>query len=94
MRDLIEGKRVGGSAFHVRDCYVWAQIYYLDSPTDYREYLSHQHTNSKFGELVMLDSEKRSSNQAGNVFAAFAVCFVFALLAMAGCLLYLAVDRF
>ena len=27
------------SAFHVADRYIWAQIYYLDSPTDYREYL-------------------------------------------------------
>jgi len=24
---------------HVGDCYVWSEIYYLDSPTDYRECL-------------------------------------------------------
>ena len=24
---------------NVSDCHVWAEIYYLDSPTDYREYI-------------------------------------------------------
>ena len=28
-----------GEEFHVADAYIWAQIYYLDSPTDYREQL-------------------------------------------------------
>ena len=28
-----------GEEFHVADAYIWAQIYYLDSPTDYREHL-------------------------------------------------------
>ena len=32
-------KQIGGQPFHIRDCYVWAEIYYLDSSTDYREYL-------------------------------------------------------
>ena len=32
---------IGGDSFHVRDCYVWAEIFYLDSATDYREYLPH-----------------------------------------------------
>lgn len=32
-------KQIGGEPFHVRDCYVWAEIFYLDSGTDYREYL-------------------------------------------------------
>lgn len=52
------GKQLGGEAFHVRDCYVWAEIQYLDSPTDYREYLP-QRTTSTFGrtdtELVITD---------------------------------------
>jgi len=30
---------MGGEGVHIGDCYVWAEIYYLDSPTDYREYL-------------------------------------------------------
>jgi len=30
---------IGGHPMHVGDCYVWSEIYYLDSPTDYRECL-------------------------------------------------------
>ena len=26
-------------AFRIPDCQIWAEIYYLDSPTNYREYL-------------------------------------------------------
>lgn len=37
MDDL--GRRIGGTAVHIGDAYIWAQINYLDSPTDYREYL-------------------------------------------------------
>jgi hypothetical protein len=32
-------ERTGGQDFHVGDVHVWAAIYYLDSTTDYREYL-------------------------------------------------------
>jgi len=52
------GKQVGGELVHVRDCYVWAEIHYLDSPTDYREFLpptSIRHTRVG-SDLVMLDS--------------------------------------
>lgn len=30
---------IGGTTYHVGDAYVWSAIYYLDSPTDFREYL-------------------------------------------------------
>src|SRR4051794_8098908 len=30
---------IGGRVIHVNDCYIWSEIYYLDSPTDYRECL-------------------------------------------------------
>jgi hypothetical protein len=56
---LNRNRQIGGEPVHVRDCYIWAEIYYLDSPTDYREYLplaSSQH------ELVMLDSSREGSN--------------------------------
>jgi hypothetical protein len=33
-------KQIGGESIHVRDCYVWAEIYYLDSATNYRECLA------------------------------------------------------
>jgi hypothetical protein len=32
-------QQAGGEMFHVSDARVWAEINYLDSPTDYREYL-------------------------------------------------------
>ena len=38
---LNQDKQIGGEPVHVRDCYVWAEVYYLDSRTDYREYLPH-----------------------------------------------------
>lgn len=36
----MEHKDVGGQSVHIGNCQVWAAIYYLDSPTDYREFLS------------------------------------------------------
>jgi len=39
MGNSAKSARDGGQEFHVADCYVWAEIHYLDSPTDYREYL-------------------------------------------------------
>lgn len=58
MSDVNE--EIGGTAFHVGDCYVWSAIYYLDSPTDYREYLPQQEVlRSVIGDdLVMLDSQR------------------------------------
>ena len=48
---------VGGQPFHVRDSYVWAEIYYLDSPTDYRECLPQYATTVRVdSELIFLDS--------------------------------------
>src|SRR5882762_8348906 len=32
-------RAMGGTTVHIGDCYVWASIYYLDSSTDYREYI-------------------------------------------------------
>jgi hypothetical protein len=57
MGQLIHQERIGGTAAHVGDCLVWAEIYYLDSPTDYREYLPNQHRQPVRidSELVMLD---------------------------------------
>jgi hypothetical protein len=33
-------QQVGGVAFTVGNAYLWATIYYLDSVTDYREYIA------------------------------------------------------
>jgi len=39
MADLVESKHLAETFVRIRDCHVWTAIYYLDSPTDYREYL-------------------------------------------------------
>lgn len=52
-------KRANGREFHVSDCYVWAEIYYLDSATDYKECLSRNVNHPpalKDDGLVLLDS--------------------------------------
>jgi hypothetical protein len=41
LADYPRTNRESGGGIHIGDCYVWAEIYYLDSPTDYREYLPH-----------------------------------------------------
>jgi len=54
-------ERIGGSAVHVGDCYVWASISYLDSSTDYRECLPprRQRVVPSDDELGMLDERSR-----------------------------------
>jgi hypothetical protein len=56
MSDLTPQKQIGGTAIHVGDCRVWAEIYYLDSPTDYREFLPcNEPRPVPARELVLLD---------------------------------------
>lgn len=79
---LNQDKQVGGQPVHVRDCYVWAEIYYLDSPTNYREYLPHQPAEPstvRRDEFVMLDSsgESSKSNPKGG-WAIADLCFIIA----------------
>lgn len=58
MSDFLKEEDVAGTSFRVGDCYIWAKIAYLDSLTDYREYLpkNDDRTPAAKGELVMLDS--------------------------------------
>lgn len=67
------GKQLGGEAFHVRDCYVWAEIQYLDSPTDYREYLPQRTTSSS----ELTDSELVITDPTTTNWTASLVCFLF-----------------
>jgi hypothetical protein len=61
MSEPNEHTQPGGATSHVGDCYIWAEIYYLDSATDYRECVSTSIREvSNFGELVMLDENKPS----------------------------------
>lgn len=91
MADPVEHKNVAGAAFHVRDCYVWAEIYYLDSPTDYREYLPR---GSGFGNLVMLDSSQASSDLKTRAFPVLANCVALSLVLLAEYLVYIVADGF
>jgi hypothetical protein len=39
MAKTVPREEIGGEGIHVRDCYVWTEISYLDSSSDFREYL-------------------------------------------------------
>jgi hypothetical protein len=72
MGQRIYQEHIGGTAAHVGDCLVWAEIYYLDSPTDYREYLPNHHRQPVRidSQLVMLDSAVPKPTFARILFAA------------------------
>lgn len=55
-------EQTGGLQVRVSDCYIWAAIYYLDSPSDYRECLpySRQRIATPSGYLVMLGDKRPS----------------------------------
>jgi hypothetical protein len=55
MADLHQG--TDRNFVHIQDCRVWAEINYLDSPTDYREYLPQGalQFGGKRSHFVMLD---------------------------------------
>src|SRR5690348_16754825 len=50
-------------AFKISDCRIWAEIYYLDSPTNYREYLHAVPLSPSIprNHLIMLDARSRRS---------------------------------
>ena len=79
-------EQIGGSAVHVGDCYIWAAISYLDSPTDYRECLPHhgrRPTVLSEDELVMLDERAHSlwaKSGAATIFAFLTSMFLLFLL--------------
>lgn len=55
---------IGGESVRIGDCRVWAEICYLDSPTDYREYLPQNTVRPRptlGDDLVMLDSGSYAS---------------------------------
>lgn len=84
-------RHVGGSSFHVSDCQIWAEIHYLDSRTDYKEYLA---VNSLRGwqplesELVMLDDEHPHSWSVPSLFSFTFVARVSASLGLVLLLLF------
>jgi hypothetical protein len=73
---------IGGAAVHIGDCHIWAAIYYLDSPTDYREFLPPADTRSRSAdhELTMLDDTPLWWGRIG----IFIYLLILAMLAIAG----------
>lgn len=51
-----------GKEFHVRDCYVWFEIHYLDSATDYRECLPQNEIHAPIHnhDRILLDPSRDS----------------------------------
>ena len=57
MSKLVRSDAGFGTSCHIGDCYVWAEIFYLDSPTDYREYLPERRAIAAvFGQFTTLDN--------------------------------------
>jgi hypothetical protein len=46
MREMSDPEEVGGETIRIGDCFVWSEIYYLDSPTDYCEYIPNKKPSS------------------------------------------------
>jgi hypothetical protein len=82
---LNQAKQIGGEPVHIRDCYVWAEIYYLDSKTDYREYLPNHPHSLPESALDMLDSSRESPTP--NPIASWAVPL--AVIVVSGLFMYL-----
>jgi hypothetical protein len=93
MANTIPRKEIGGEGIHVRDCYVWREIYYLDSPSDYREYLpQNQHWSPDGHRLEMLDSPRQSLRPARDLSGSLAAVF-FLFAGLIGGLLFYPVLR-
>ena len=77
--------------FRIGDCYVWSEIHYLDSRTDYKEFLSENVRKPNAGEkdLIMLDS---SAVCWPGVFG-LAIVFLAGVVGT-GCLVYFAVTGY
>jgi hypothetical protein len=87
-----QSKHTRGVPFHVGDCYIWAAIFYLDSPTDYRECLardSAQLRSLACADLIMLDSVKQRPISRTKRWLAPVWTVPFLLLLIAGVFLYL-----
>lgn len=85
--------------FHVRDCQLWAEIDYLDSPTDYREFLPGQRARADMpdrSEFVMLETQNQSPKRAGTRVSVVVMVMVSMLifLLICGCFFHLFLNAF
>jgi hypothetical protein len=73
-------QQIGGKPVYIRDCYIWAEIHYLDSATDYREYLLEypvRRGTVRREDLVMLDSSRQGLSSNPQRSWAIAALFLF-----------------
>jgi hypothetical protein len=66
MANTTQRKKISSEAIHVRDGYVWKEIHYLDSPSDYRECLPQDNYWNLDDGLAVLPSPGRSLRSAGD----------------------------
>jgi hypothetical protein len=78
MHESPDERRIGGTAVHVRDCYVWAEIQYLDSPTDYREYLQTKY-EPVFTDKELTFEDEKTCWQWEALYASIFIGFLFCL---------------
>ena len=84
-------KDVGGNSIHISDCFIWSAIYYLDSATNYREFLPESHIRPRpasHDELVLLDTSTITRGCHSLVPMA-----ILALLALVGYLLWCLLNK-
>lgn len=88
MRNSADARDTDREGIHIRDCYIWAEIYYLDSPTNYRECLPRTAAPELRGDdLVLLDSPSDSKG----AMAVF-IATVLILFALAGYFLFVVIG--
>src|SRR4051812_14561751 len=73
-------KKHVGYYTHVGDCYIWSEIYYLNSPTDYRECLPGHRISpcniSRSGFSILASSENTSSHLCLGILVLLASCLM------------------
>ena len=83
MPDLPHEKETDGAGVHIQDCYLWAEIQYLDSSTDYRESLSANRV-PPFGDNELTLEDERTSwgweKLCASTLGAFLVCMFLLLI--------------
>lgn len=87
------GREARSFHYHVQDCQLWAEIKYLDSVTDYREYLPQsqvQRESALCADLVLLDQVISHSKAEWILLAAVTIGGL--SLCVAGYLFYLFVQ--
>ena len=93
MANTLPRKEISGEGIHVRDCYVWTEISYLDSPSDYREYLlQDRHWSPDGHRLELLDSPRQSLRPVRDLSDLLAA-FFFLFAGLIACLLFYPVLR-